>query len=160
MTRAAFKSRRRAVRAVEKVHHDVTSSSLMHTMSRIALSRPARAAYIAVGTVGLAALAVALIGPKRIEREVLKPLRGAIEPQAEKLWADSRPLRQQIAGLFQSATPSGRERLVRIFQSWIGHFHATLGMTRFRNPERSCRTSSPGAYRLIRLRRGGRCSRP
>jgi hypothetical protein len=34
-------------------------------------------------------------------------------------------LRQQIASLFQSATPSGRERLVRSFQSWIGHFHAT-----------------------------------
>jgi hypothetical protein len=123
--RAALKPRRRVVRAVEKVHHDVTSPSLMHAMSRIALSRPARMAYVAVGTVGLAALAVALIGPKRIEKEVLQPLRGAIEPQAEKLWADSRPLRQQIAGLFESATPSGRERLVRSFQSWIGHFHAT-----------------------------------
>jgi hypothetical protein len=123
--RAALKPRRRAVRAMEKVHHDVTSPSLMHAMSRIALSRPARMAYVAVGTVGLAALAVALIGPKRIEKEVLKPLRSAIEPQAEKLWADSRPLRQQIAGLFESATPSGRERLVRSFQSWIGHFHAT-----------------------------------
>jgi hypothetical protein len=123
--RANLKTRRRAVRAVEKVHHDVTGPSLMHTMSRIALSRPARTAYIAVGTVGLAAFAVALIGPKRIEQDVLKPLRGAIEPQAEKLWADARPLRQQIASLFQSATPSGRERLVRSFQSWIGHFHAT-----------------------------------
>ena len=123
--RAALRPRRRAVRAVEKVHHDVTGPSLMHTMSRIALSRPARMAYVAVGTVGLAALAVALIGPKRIEKEVLQPLRGAIEPQAEKLWADSRPLRQQIAGLFESATPSGRQRLVRSFQSWIGHFHAT-----------------------------------
>ena len=123
--RAALKTRRRAVRAVEKVHHDVTSPSLMHAMSRIALSRPARMAYVAVGTVGLAALAVALIGPKRIEKEVLQPLRGVIEPQAEKLWADSRPLRQQIAGLFESATPGGRERLVRSFQSWIGHFHAT-----------------------------------
>ena len=125
MTRAALKSRRRAVRAIEKVHHNVTNPSLMNTVSRIAFSRPARAAYIAVGVVGLSALAVALIGPKRIEKEVLKPLRGAIEPQAEKLWADSKPLRQQIASLFQSATPSGRERLVRSFQSWIGHFHAT-----------------------------------
>ena len=78
-----------------------------------------------LGTAGLAALAVALIGPKRLEREVIKPLRGAIEPQAEKLWADSRPLREQIAGLFKSASPGGRERLVRSFQSWIGHFHAT-----------------------------------
>ena len=59
------------------------------------------------------------------EREVFRPLRGTLEPQAEKLWADSKPLRDQIAGLFKSATPGGRERLVRSFQSWIGHFHAT-----------------------------------
>jgi hypothetical protein len=94
-------------------------------ITRIALSRPARTAYYVLGTVGLVALAVALIGPKRLEREVIKPLRGALEPKAEKLWADSKPLRDQIAGLFQSATPTGRARLVRSFQSWIGHFHAT-----------------------------------
>ena len=34
-------------------------------------------------------------------------------------------LRDQIAGLFRTATPTGRERLVRSFQSWIGNFHAT-----------------------------------
>jgi hypothetical protein len=121
----ALKSRRRAVRAVAKVHHDVARSTLAGTLARIALSRPARAAYVAVGTVGLAALAVAFVGPKRLERDVLKPLRGAIEPQAEKIWADSQPLREQIAGLFKSATPGGREKLVRNFQSWAGHFRAT-----------------------------------
>jgi len=89
------------------------------------MSRPAQTAYYVIGTAGLAALAVALIGPKRLEREVINPLRGAIEPQAEKLWADSKPLREQIAGLFTAASPTGRERLVRSFQSWIGHFHAT-----------------------------------
>jgi hypothetical protein len=92
---------------------------------RLAASRQAMIAYVITGTAGLAALAIALIGPKKLEREVLTPLRTAIEPQAEKLWADSRPLREQIAGLFSSATPAGRERLVRSFQSWIGHFHAT-----------------------------------
>ena len=53
---------------------------------------------------------MAVVGPKRIERDVIKPLRGAIEPQAEKLWADSRPLREQFAGLFRNATPAGREQ--------------------------------------------------
>jgi len=113
------------VRAVTQVHRSATKPSLTAGLSRIALSRPARAAYVVIGTAGLAALTLALVGPKRLEREVLRPLRGAIEPQAEKLWADSRPLRDQIAGLFQSATPTGRERLARYFQSWIGHFHAT-----------------------------------
>jgi hypothetical protein len=80
---------------------------------------------VVIGAAGLAALAVTLIGSKKLEREVFKPLRNAIEPQAEKLWAESRPLREQIAGLFRSASPAGRERLVKSFQSWIGHFHAT-----------------------------------
>ncbi len=95
------------------------------TLLGLATSRPARIAYVVVGAAGLAALAVALIGPRRLERGVLKPLRGAIEPQAEKLWAESKPLRNQLAHLFRDASPSGRARLVRNFQSWIGHFHAT-----------------------------------
>lgn len=122
MASHAIRSRRRPIRtAVTKAS---SGSSLAASVSRIALSRPARAAYFVLGTAGLAAIAVALVGPKRIEREVLKPLRGATLPQAEKLWADAKPLRDQIAGIFKSAGP-GRERLVRSFQSWIGHFHAT-----------------------------------
>ena len=94
-------------------------------LNRILASRQARTVYYALGTAGLMALAVAIVGPKRLEREVIKPLRSALEPQAEKLWADSRPLRAQMAQMFKSASPSGRERLARSFQSWIGHFHAT-----------------------------------
>ena len=101
------------------------NKSPISTFSRIASSRQARTAYYVIGAAGLTALAVTLVGPKRLERDVIKPLRSAIEPQAEKLWAEARPLRAQIAQLFKSATPSGRERLARSFQSWIGHFHAT-----------------------------------
>ena len=118
------RSRRRRLPAVQQVRRN-TPSSLSGNLLRMAASPSARAAFAVIGTIGLTAIAVALVGPKRIEREVLKPLRGAIEPKAEKLWADSKPLREQIAGLFKSATPTGRERLVRSFQSWIGHFHAT-----------------------------------
>jgi hypothetical protein len=120
--RASPRSRRQS-RSVAQV--PVTKPSFIGSISRIALSRPARTAYYVLGTAGLVALAVALIGPRRLERDVIKPLRGAIEPQAEKLWAESQPLRQQIARLFSSATPGVRERLVRSFQSWIGHFHAS-----------------------------------
>lgn len=125
MAAAAIRPRRRAVRAVERVHHTETRPSLTTTIMRAAASRPARAAYVALGTVGLAALAIAVVGPKRIERDVIKPLRGSIEPQAEKLWAEAQPLRRQIARLFHAAPPSGREKLVKTFQSWMGHFHAT-----------------------------------
>lgn len=121
---SSVRSRRRPVRALTQVHR-VTQPSLSGRLLRLAASPAARTAYVVIGTAGLAALAIALIGPRRLEREVLRPLRGAIEPQAEKLWSKSRPLRDQIAGVFRSASPSGRERLVRSFQSWIGHFHAT-----------------------------------
>jgi len=124
MARATVKAAHsRPKRALRPVAH--RRASLTNSITQVAMSRPARTAYYVIGTAGLAALAVALVGPKRLERDVIKPLRGAIEPQAEKLWADSKPLRDQIAGLFTSAGPSGRERLVRSFQSWIGHFHAT-----------------------------------
>ncbi|MGZ5922873.1 MAG: hypothetical protein ACXWLT_14000 [Rhizomicrobium sp.] len=121
---ATVRSRRRPLRAVQQIRRN-TPSSLGENLLRLASTPAARTAFAVIGTIGLTAIAVALVGPKRIEREVLKPLRGAIEPQAEKLWADSKPLREQFAGLFKSATPAGRERLVRSFQSWIGHFHAT-----------------------------------
>jgi hypothetical protein len=124
-TASSVRSRRRPVRAVTPVHRSVTRSSLSGRLLRLAASPAAKTAYVVIGTAGLAALAIALIGPRKLEREVLKPLRSAIEPQAEKLWAESRPLREQIAGLFRAASPNGRERLVRSFQSWIGHFHAT-----------------------------------
>ena len=119
------RTRRRPVRAVTQVRRAAQSSSLTTNLLKLAGTRQARAAFAIIGTAGLTALAVALVGPKRIEQEVIKPLRGKLEPQAEKLWSDSKPLREQIAGLFQSATPTGRERLVRNFQSWIGHFHAS-----------------------------------
>jgi len=125
MVTTSVRSRRRPMRAVQQVHRAVTQSSLSARLLRLAGSPQARAAFVVIGTAGLAALAIAVIGPKKLEREVIKPLRNAIEPQAEKLWSDSRHLREQIAGLFQAASPSGRERLVKSFQSWIGHFHAT-----------------------------------
>jgi hypothetical protein len=100
--------------------------SLSARIARAAASPAARTAYIVLGSVGLAALAVAVVGPKRINQQVLKPIGGAVGDQAEKLWDESRGLRRQVAGLFERASsPAGREKLVRNFQSWAGHFRAT-----------------------------------
>ena len=78
-----------------------------------------------IGTAGLAALAIAIFGPKRFQREILKPVQTAVGDQAAQLWDDSRSLREQFGRLFARAqSGSGRDRLVRNFQSWIGHFRA------------------------------------
>jgi hypothetical protein len=94
------------------------------SLLRLASSPAARTAYVVLGALGLVALAVAVVGPKRVRREVLEPLRDAIEPHAAKAWAEARPLRDQIAALLEKASPAGREQLARNFQSWIGHFRA------------------------------------
>ena len=100
------------------------NSSVETSLIRFATGRPARIFYLVVGTAGVIALTVALVGPKRIERTVYKPLRDAVEPRAEKLWADTSPIREQIAALFEKASPSGRARLASSLQSWIGRFSA------------------------------------
>jgi len=112
----------RTARAVAKTHRNPAPG---RTLLALATGQQARVVYMVVGSVGLAALALAVIGPARLQRQVVRPLRGAIEPQAEKLWAESKPLREQFAQFFKNASPAGRARLVRNFQSWIGHFHAT-----------------------------------
>lgn len=123
MTARSVKARRRPVRAVS-AHSG--SAPLSTRVLAFAVSPPAKAAYIALGTAGLAALAVAIVGPRRINAQVLTPLRGAVGERAEKLWDESTDLRRQIARLFdRAATPAGREKLARHFQSWAGHFRAT-----------------------------------
>lgn len=121
---ASQRPRRRSVKAVARIVHAKPKHNLSTSLRRAATSRPAKTAYVIVGTVGLAALAVAILGPKRLEREVLKPLQKAVGPQAEKLWDQARPVREQLAGLLRRAGGE-REKLARDFQSWIGHFRAS-----------------------------------
>jgi NAD/NADP transhydrogenase alpha subunit len=91
-----------------------------------ATSPTARAVYIAVGAVGLAALGVAIFGPKRFNRQIVQPVRTAVGDQAERMWTESRGLRDQLAGVIDRVqSESGREKLVKSFQSWVGHFRAT-----------------------------------
>ena len=97
-------------------------STSTHPLDRLqGLGTPAKAALIAVGTLGLAALAVAIVGPRRLQHDVLPSLQKAVAPQAEKLWDQSRPVREQLTGIFHRAGDQ-REKLARDFQSWIGHF--------------------------------------
>jgi hypothetical protein len=82
--------------------------------------------YVVIGTVGLAALAIAIFGPKRFQKEVLTPVQNKVSDQASQLWNDAKPLREQIGKLFERAqSHASREKLARGFQSWIGHFRAT-----------------------------------
>ena len=87
------------------------------------LSPAVRAALVLVGTAGLVALAVTIVGPKRVRRTALD-LRDAVEPHAEKAWADTLALCDQIAAAFEKASPEARKAVVRTLRSWTGHFRA------------------------------------
>lgn len=108
-------------------------SSIAHTASRplskrmyrAATSPAAKVVYVAAGSVGLAALAIAIFGPRRFQRVVVQPIRANVADQAERLWREAQPLRSQLSGLIErTGSEAGREKLVRSFQSWIGHFRA------------------------------------
>ena len=114
--------RRRATKTV--AHRSRPKRSLAGALSRAAASKPAKATYVAVGTIGLAALAVAILGPRRLKQQVFKPLQNAMVPQAEKLWDQARPVRSQLAGILRRAGTE-REKLAGDLQSWIGHFRAS-----------------------------------
>jgi hypothetical protein len=123
---AFMATRSRALRSAQHANlpsHHSGRSSFKNRLASAAGSPAAKTAYVAIGTVGLAALAIAIFGPKRFQREILKPVQSAVGDQASQLWADSRALREQISTLFARAqNGSGRDRLVQNFQSWIGHF--------------------------------------
>ena len=117
--------RRRALRSAAH-DNEPAHLPLKVQLVRAATGRTARTLYVVVGTVGLAALGVAIFGPKRFNRQIVQPVRHAVGDQAEKIWAEARPLRDQLGKLFErTQSESGREKLVRSFQSWIGHFRAT-----------------------------------
>ena len=117
--------RRRALRSAAH-DNEPARLPLKLQLARAATSPAAKTLYIAVGTIGLAALGVAIFGPRRFNRQIVQPVRHAVGDQAEKIWAEARPLRDQLGKLFErTQSESGREKLVRSFQSWIGHFRAT-----------------------------------
>jgi hypothetical protein len=95
-------------------------------LTRAATSPAAKAAFVTIGSMGLAALAIAMFGPKRFQREILQPAGRAVSDRADQIWADSRSLREQLGSLIDRAgSEAGRDKLVRSFQSWVGHFKAT-----------------------------------
>jgi hypothetical protein len=94
------------------------------SLGRLVANPLVRAGLIVLGTAALAALAAAAIGPKRMKREVYRPLRDAVEPQVDRIASEASALRDQITELFEKTAPEKWRELARNFQSWIGHFRA------------------------------------
>jgi hypothetical protein len=86
------------------------------------------AVVAATGVVGLAALGLAVLGPRRFRDEVLEPINritfepllAAATPPAERAWDETRPWRDHVARLFHSInTDEVRTALAERLTAWV-----------------------------------------
>ena len=122
---AARKTRKSAKRVSAKDAVAPRSSRL------IADALPLRTIFVVVGVVGLAALGVALFGPRRFRDEIVRPisaatfvpLAAAVTPQADRVWAETRPWRDRVARILASInTDEVRERVAEQLKEWVDRF--------------------------------------
>ena len=95
---------------------------------KIAAPFPWRVLFVVAGVAGLAALGAAAMGSRRIREEYVKPigaaalapLTAAVAPQADRVWEETRPWRNQMARAFASINTSDvREQVVGQLSRWI-----------------------------------------
>ena len=93
---------------------------------------PVRTIAIVIGVAGLAALGIALFGPRRFRDEVvhplsaatLLPLAAAVAPQADRVWAETRPWRNQVARVLSSInTEEVRDLIAQRLSKWVERLH-------------------------------------
>jgi hypothetical protein len=92
---------------------------------------PLRTAFVVVGVVGLAALGIALLGPRRIRDEFIRPMAevtyapvaAAVGPQADRAWAETRAWRDRVGRILDSINTSEvREMVASRLAQWIERF--------------------------------------
>ena len=94
-------------------------------------AHPLRTAFVVVGVVGLAALGVALFGPRRLRDEIIRPISSAayvpiaaaVAPQADRVWAETRAWRDRVGRILDSVNTSEvRELVADRLAQWIERF--------------------------------------
>ncbi|HWD25811.1 MAG TPA: hypothetical protein VG387_01500 [Rhizomicrobium sp.] len=92
---------------------------------------PWRTVAVVVGVAGLAALGSALLGSRRFRDDVarplsaatLLPLAAAMAPQADRVWAETRPWRDYVGRVLASInTEEVRETVAERLSQWIERF--------------------------------------
>jgi hypothetical protein len=92
---------------------------------------PWRTIAIVVGVAGLVALGSALLGSRRFRDDVarplsaaaLLPLAAAVAPQADRVWAETRPWRDYVGRVLASInTEEVREAVAERLSHWVDRF--------------------------------------
>ncbi|HJW40432.1 MAG TPA: hypothetical protein VJ476_04285 [Rhizomicrobium sp.] len=89
---------------------------------------PVRSIAVMVGVAGLAALVVSLLGPRRLRDDfvrpisaaTLMPLAAAVGPQADQVWAQTRPWRDRVGRILSSInTDEVRDLIAERLSNWV-----------------------------------------
>ena len=105
--------------------------SARRKMARRSAPFPIRTVAVMVGVAGLVALGAALFGSRRfrddfvrpISAATLVPLAAAVAPQADRVWAETRPWRNQVARVLSSInTEDVREMIADRLSHWVDRF--------------------------------------
>ena len=92
---------------------------------------PIRTISVVVGVAGLAALGIALFGSRRFQDEIVRPIAAAtlapisaaVAPQADRVWAETRPWRDHVGRMLSSInTEEVREAIADRLSHWLDRF--------------------------------------
>jgi hypothetical protein len=92
---------------------------------------PVRTLFVVAGVIGLAALGIALFGPRRFRDEIIKPigaltyepLAAAVAPQADRAWAETRAWRDRVGRILESInTADVRDQVAARLANWVDRF--------------------------------------
>ena len=92
---------------------------------------PIRTIAVVAGVAGLAALGIALFGSRRFQDEIVRPLTAAtlvpltaaVAPQADRVWAETRPWRDHVGRMLSSInTEEVREAIADRLSHWLDRF--------------------------------------
>jgi hypothetical protein len=95
---------------------------------KVAAPFPWRVLFVVAGVAGLAALGTAAMSSRRIRegyvmpmgKAALVPLAAAVAPQADRVWEETRPWRNQMARAFASINTSDvRDQVASQLSRWI-----------------------------------------
>jgi hypothetical protein len=92
---------------------------------------PIRTIAVVIGVAGLCALGAAAFGSRRFRDDVIRPfsaatllpVAAAIAPQADRVWAETKPWREHVGRVLSSInTEEVRDQIAQRLTHWIDRF--------------------------------------